>query len=351
MSVFIDNYLMPTLVWGSIIGIISWLPDVPPQGKLRLKRILRWLALMCVFIALLGMMLQGAMGKFGTSPYDRSLTGILINMITLGSAILAMEMCRAWLLNRHFARRPFLGFSLVSLVFGLLSFPINTFTKLATGKPLVEFIGQELCPALGQSLVASYLAWLGGPIPAFIYRGGLSALEHFSPILPNSEWISQTLLGVLVPALGFIMVRQIYNEEARTMKSSRREENQLTWTLTFLAAVLIVWFSMGVFSYKPKVIMTGSMEPLIMPGDVVIVHKNEEQVKLGDIIMFPHDQMKITHRVVAINEDGGKRTFTTKGDANQDPDMEPVLEPNVQGKVILVLPYIGKFTQLLHGAL
>ncbi len=351
MSVLLGNYVMPTMVWGVVIIFVSWLPGASPQGKLRLKRLLCWLALMGVVISFLGMLLQGAMSSLGKSPYDHSLMGIIINLLTQGTAIMAFEMGRAWLLNRHFARRPLLGMVLVSLLFGLLAFPPSDFARLAPGKPLVEFTGQQLCPALGQSVLASYLAWLGGPLPAFIYRGGLSALEHFSPILPNSEWVSQTLFGVLAPVLGLVMVHSIYGEESRSLKPARRDDSHLTWVLTSLAAILIVWFSLGVFSYQPKVIMTGSMEPLIRPGDVVIVNNKDKQVKVGDIIMFPHDQIKVTHRVVAVKENEGQRTFTTKGDANPDPDLEPVPEQKVQGKVVLVVPKIGQAARLLHGGI
>ncbi|MEA4925307.1 MAG: signal peptidase I [Syntrophomonadaceae bacterium] len=351
MSALVGNYVMPAMVWGVVAIFVAWLPGTSPQGKLRFKRLLGWLALMCVVISLLGMLLQGAVSSLGKSPYDHSLMGIMINLLTQGPAIVAFETGRAWLLNRHFARRPLPGMVLVSLLFGLLAFPVNDFARLAPGKPLVEFTGQQLCPALGQSVLASYLAWLGGPLPAIIYRGGLSALEYLSPILPNSEWISQTLLGVLTPVLGLVMVHSIYGEESRSLKPARRDDSHLTWVLTGLAAILIVWFSLGVFSYQPKVIMTGSMEPLISPGDMVIVNKTDKQVEVGDIIMFPLDQMKITHRVVAVQESADQRFFTTKGDANPGPDLEPVPEQKVQGKVVLVVPKIGQPARILHGGL
>jgi hypothetical protein len=35
-----------------------------------------WLALMCAFISMLGMMLQGAIGGFGKSPYNHSWVGL-----------------------------------------------------------------------------------------------------------------------------------------------------------------------------------------------------------------------------------------------------------------------------------
>lgn len=350
MPLFVEAYLIPTLAWGLIISAVAWLPDAPPQGKLRLKRLLRRLALMCVFIALLAMMLHLAMGDFGKSPYDRSLLGIIINIATLGTAVLGMEMSRAWLLNRHFGWHPFMGMTLVALTFTMFSLPYSQFAKIGTAKALVEFLGQEFFPALGQNFLATYLAWLGGALPAAIYRGGLSALEHFSPIVPDSGWVSQTLFGVLAPVLGLIMVRLIYREESRALRASHQEESQLGWTITSLAAIIIVWFSMGVFSYKPKVIMTGSMEPLISPGDIVIVHKIEgKEAREGDIIMFPHGDMKVTHRIVAVNDEGGQTTFTTRGDANPSPDSETVLADNVQGKVIKIIPKLGRVTMLLRG--
>lgn len=352
MSVFIGNYVLPTVVWGLMIAAVSRLPGVPSQGKMRLKRLVCWLALTCVLIALFGMMIQGVISNFGRSPYDRSFMGILINIITIGTAILAAEMTRAWLLNRHFARWPILGISLISLLFGIMSFPIREFARLEPGMPLIKFIGQQLGPTLAQNVLASYLAWLGGPLPAFIYRAGLSALEHFSPILPNNEWVSQSLAGMLAPIFGFALAHSFYDEAASAAGTSAGRDNDLlSWSTGSLAVILIIWFNMGVFSYMPKVIMTGSMEPLIMPGDVVVVHRSKEAINTNDIIMFPANRMQVTHRIVAVNKKDGCRIFTTKGDANPHPDPEPVPENKVKGKVVLVVPKIGIVSQFLRRGL
>ena len=71
---------------------------------------------------------------------------------------------------------------------------------------------------------------------------------------------------------------------------------------------------------SPHTDLTGSMEPTISPGDVVI----DEEIKpmnasVGDIVTFrdPEDQSKLlTHRVVAIRRKGLQLWFTTQGDAN-----------------------------------
>jgi signal peptidase len=94
------------------------------------------------------------------------------------------------------------------------------------------------------------------------------------------------------------------------------------------------------------------MVPVMNIGDVVIIHKIPGTVaQLGDIVMFPFGSMKVTHRVIAIKQEGGERYFTTKGDANSQPEGDLLAEKDVQGKVVLTIPKVGYFTLMLKGAL
>lgn len=345
------NYLLPSLLWIMLAIFVGRLPGVRAEGKLRRYRLLRWLAVMSVFIAILCTMLLGGIGGFGKSPYDNSYPGIIINIFSLGTALVAVEMARAWLMNRHFLQRPFIGVPIISLLFTFFTLPLNQITNLKGGLVIVKFAGTNFLPELGQNVLATYLAFLGGPVPAIIYRGGLMAFEHISPVLPNANWASQTLLDTLAPVLGFMLVWQIYREETSPTRSYQGKDDTLEWALTSLAAIIIIWFSLGVFSYSPRVILSGSMRPGIQIGDIVIIKKIEgRQAQLGDIIMFPMGNMKVTHRVIKIQPINGKKYFTTKGDANQEPERDPVLEQNVKGKVVMVVPKLGKLTLLMRGS-
>lgn len=347
---FIGNYLLPFFMWGLIVIFMVKLPSVQPAGKLRHRRLLLLLALISVLISILINMLEGMVGQFGKSPYDHSMVGIIINMVSLGLSLVAAEMSRAWLVNRHFPKRPFMGISLIAFFFTLSNLPLNQITHLKDGLAVTKFIGMNFLPELGQNVLATYLASLGGPVPAVIYRGGLIAFERLSPVLPNASWAIQTLLGTLAPVLGFMLVQSIYREENREIRASQKEANMLGWLFTSLAAIIIIWFSLGVFSFSPRVILTGSMQPGIKIGDVVIIHKiNGKDAKLGDIIMFPMGEMKVTHRVIAVKEVDQKKYFTTKGDANPDPERDPIPEKNVKGKVVMVIPKLGKLTLLMRG--
>ncbi len=106
---------------------------------------------------------------------------------------------------------------------------------------------------------------------------------------------------------------------------------------------LFVWtvlpFTIG---WSPSVVVTGSMEPSIAPGDIVVTAPIEPAaLRLGYVIRFrdPSDAHPyLLHRIVKVNADG---TLVTKGDANQSEDSTPVPTANVTGVARLRVPLIG----------
>jgi signal peptidase I len=73
--------------------------------------------------------------------------------------------------------------------------------------------------------------------------------------------------------------------------------------------------------WSTSTVATGSMEPVISPGDVVAFSDYDGgNLPIGSIIRFEDPArpgQTVTHRVTDINPDG---TFETKGDANARPD-------------------------------
>ncbi|MGB9986742.1 signal peptidase I [Salarchaeum japonicum] len=119
---------------------------------------------------------------------------------------------------------------------------------------------------------------------------------------------------------------------------------------TLLLCALVVPFAVfavpqvagGSHSY---VVLSGSMEPAISPGDVVIVSDvDPAAIVVNDVVTFQRDASPVptTHRIIEILDDGGgSMAFRTMGDANEDPDGAAVAASDVVGRVTLVIPYIG----------
>ena len=96
-------------------------------------------------------------------------------------------------------------------------------------------------------------------------------------------------------------------------------------------------------NFKVKVVKSGSMEPYIKTGGLVVISPGANYV-VGDVITFGKDtktQIPTTHRIVSVNGEGSLRTFTTKGDANDSVDPNVTRLSDVHGKVIFTLPYAG----------
>ncbi|HOX29558.1 MAG TPA: signal peptidase I [Candidatus Paceibacterota bacterium] len=90
-------------------------------------------------------------------------------------------------------------------------------------------------------------------------------------------------------------------------------------------------------------VMSGSMEPAIKTGGVVVVSPRSEY-KVGDIISFStvEDKMvSVTHRITRIEQDNYETVYIVKGDGNEFEDSDPVKPNEIIGQVIFTLPWVG----------
>lgn len=96
-------------------------------------------------------------------------------------------------------------------------------------------------------------------------------------------------------------------------------------------------------NFKIKIVKSGSMEPYIKTGGIVVI-KPSDSYNIGDVITFGKDtktQIPTTHRIVKIDGSGPLRTFTTKGDANDSEDPQVTRLTEISGKVLFTVPYLG----------
>ena len=99
---------------------------------------------------------------------------------------------------------------------------------------------------------------------------------------------------------------------------------------------------------KMYVIVSGSMEPELMVGDIVIVSEIlENELVEGDIISFRRGQSIITHRIARIFEENGTKKYITKGDKNNVEDTMAITYECIEGKVNAKIGKIGKIVLAL----
>ena len=114
--------------------------------------------------------------------------------------------------------------------------------------------------------------------------------------------------------------------------------------LWFVAGCLVVTFVPMLFGWRPYVVESGSMQPRIKVGDVILSSPEHDAKKLlGHVTVFTDPDASRagtvkSHRVVKINSDG---TLVTKGDANPTVDPTPVPMSDVKGIGRLLVRWVG----------
>ncbi len=133
-------------------------------------------------------------------------------------------------------------------------------------------------------------------------------------------------------------------------------KNVICWTLIVVLAFLVVTFLLNrvsgitpsLFGYTIQRVSSGSMEPELKVGDVIL-SKNIEDVmslKIGDIITFKGGEQfsnqNVTHRVlVAPHQEGNTIYLQTKGDANEIADGQ-IEGAQVQSRMLRKIPILSK---------
>ena len=111
-----------------------------------------------------------------------------------------------------------------------------------------------------------------------------------------------------------------------------------------LVASLVLWTLLPLaVGWTPRVIMSGSMEPRIHVGDIVVTRTvPAASLHAGQVVTVEdpdHPGRTRTHRVL-LREAGG--VLVLKGDANRNADSSRVSVDDVRGVGVVRVPYVGR---------
>lgn len=133
-----------------------------------------------------------------------------------------------------------------------------------------------------------------------------------------------------------------------------------------IATYIIIIIVGIVVAQHMNVVVSGSMEPVLYRGDIVIIDTNPDTygIQNGDIVVYNAVwfNQPVIHRVIKNGTDkNGNLAYITKGDNNPSPDPAPVYPKQViykvvnypwsdgPGKASAVIPKIGYITLWIRG--
>lgn len=99
----------------------------------------------------------------------------------------------------------------------------------------------------------------------------------------------------------------------------------------------------SLFGFRIYRVISGSMQPALQIGDVIIIKKANNYAE-KDIITYDNGLTTITHRIKSINGD----EIITEGDANDAPD-KPITKDKILGKYFFRISTFSVFSIMLTG--
>jgi len=224
---------------------------------------------------------------------------------------------------------------------------------------VVKFSLEIVATSLAKNIFLCYLINRTGYKVSILFRMLFDMPLYLLPFFPNLGIFIDSVAKILLPNIILLILIFGYSRYDEDEEQSRGVSRQFIIIRRF-ALVLLAIFVIGVvalssarFKLFSIVVGSGSMEPYISKGDVVIVNRieNFDEIEEGDVLIFEQEDSSIIHRVVRVETENNIRRFITRGDANEAEDYYPVSESEVIGIGMFKIKFIGLPTIWINEAI
>ncbi len=218
------------------------------------------------------------------------------------------------------------------------------YASLTSKYEILKFVSLTLLPVFAKNASYSYVSVKMGYRPVILFDLIFSLYPYLIPILPNPNEYLTAIISLLVPILfAFRLLHFFDKREDHFLPSNYYKKRFKSSLLPIGIILMIVYFYSGYFRFYAVAIASGSMEPKIKKGDVVIVDQkySYKELEEGEIIAFRKDDVILVHRIAKKMKLDNSYIYYTKGDANSHMDTFIIYPDMVIGKIRYKLSYIG----------
>lgn len=168
---------------------------------------------------------------------------------------------------------------------------------------------------------------------------------YIIPITTDMPILFEAFYRTVYPFLVFQVIDFIYARKNDASKWRKKSGYSILTVISIAVLLQLVMLISCQFQYGMVVVGTESMTGSIDRGDAVIYEEYDgSNIKIGQVIMFEHNNLKTIHRVTKIIESNGEIRYYTKGDANLDEDQGYRTSSDILGIIKLKVKYIGRPT-------
>ena len=168
-------------------------------------------------------------------------------------------------------------------------------------------------------------------------KSRLSRTQQLEPVIDNTDRYEKLER----------LFKEEIKETPKAKKTTLQKVRDVMVSIFTIIVIIACWYAIivkmilkvdvpMVGGYSALIVLSGSMEPTIKTGEVIVIHAQKDY-KIKDILTYREGGILVTHRIV----DETETTYTTRGDANNTDD-PPIKKTQAIGKTIFHIPYLGK---------
>jgi len=267
----------------------------------------------------------------------RTLTNYIIPTAII---IITSEIIRNILLaqNTKFSQTiTLIAMVLVDLVIYTNIYNTDTFEEI------IEVVGFTLFASIACNLLYNYISNRYGIKGNIIYRLITVLYVYIIPYIPNVYVFFRSILRMVYPYIIYQVLEYTFAKNNMIVALEDKRKNIISKVVLGFMTLVIAMLISCQFQYGILVIGSGSMTGAINKGDAIFFEQYDEneEIEIGQVIIFNKDNKKIVHRVVEIKNVNGETRYTTKGDANQENDDGYITDEDITGICKFRIAYIG----------
>jgi signal peptidase len=290
----------------------------------------------------------GVIVGYTNNPYSTTISGIIINLFSIWLVTCLKEYIRYRLMYINIKKYKKIYYAVILLVF--VASDLN-FLNIIEFTNFLDLWAKELIIPITINLFMIYLSYIGGYKPLLVGRTITLIPSLLFDIIPDYDWPVIMIFNISYCLITYLILQYVLGQGEKDIpKHLIQTLEPRRWITGFILILLVMAFVFGFFPIKPVAILSGSMKPIINPGDMVIIKKCDiTDIKIGDIVQYQVNNYTVVHRVVSIDYDYGQTSLIMKGDANKNVDKEPITSEQVIGKLQYNIPYLGYPAYLLRN--
>ncbi len=312
------------------------------------------LLLMIVLATIYGVLTQmsGAFLGYVKNPYFVNLQVFLRLILPTAAIIVSSEIIRYVFLSQKSKFVSVIAF-VICLIAEILTF--SSLPGITSFNKFMDLVGLTLFPAVSANFFYHYSSKKFGMFPNIAFRLITTLYIYFVPRMAAMKDALSSCIKIIIPIVLYMFMAALYEKK---QKPAVQRGKKITWVATLAAGCVVVLVAMLIscqFRFGAIVIATESMTGEINKGDMIVYERYDDQnIKVGQVIVFMRDGSRIVHRVVEIDHRESGTRYYTKGDANEGLDVGFVIDEEIVGLTDVKVAYIGYPTlwlrELLRGS-